>query len=70
MITIEGHGGFENNLVEEGKPEHYAIDGLFGVVFEWGLENGGSFAVEAQVGPALVLARLNTSMAWFMTMRP
>ena len=54
VITIEGHGGFENNLVEEGKPEHYAIDGLFGVVFEWGLENGGSFAVEAQVGPALV----------------
>ena len=54
MITIEGHGGFENNLVEEGKPEHYAIDGLVGVVFEWGLENGGSFAVEAQVGPALV----------------
>ena len=54
VITIEGHGGFENNLVEEGQPEHYAIDGLFGVVFEWGLENGGSFAVEAQVGPALV----------------
>ena len=54
VITIEGHGGFENNLVEEGKPEHYAIDGLFGVVFEWGLENGGSFAIEAQVGPALV----------------
>ena len=47
VITIEGHGGFENNLVEEGKPEHYAIDGLFGVVFEWGLENGGSFAIEA-----------------------
>ena len=54
VITIEGHGGFENNLVEEGKPEHYAIDGLLGVVFEWGLENGGSFAIEAQVGPALV----------------
>ena len=54
VITIEGHGGFENNLVEEGKPEHYAIDGLFGVVFEWGLENGGSFAIEAAVGPAFV----------------
>ena len=54
IITIEGHGGFENNLVEEGKPQHYAIDGLFGVVFEWGLENGGSFSIEAQAGPALV----------------
>ena len=54
VITIEGHGGFENNLVEEGKPEHYAIDGLFGAVFEWGLENGGSFAIEAAVGPAFV----------------
>ena len=52
VITIEGHGGFENNL--EGKPEHYAIDGLFGGVLEWGLENGGSFAIEAQVGPAAV----------------
>ena len=54
IITIEGHGGFENNLVEEGQPQHYAIDGLFGVVFEWGLENGGSFSIEAQAGPALV----------------
>ena len=54
VITIEGHGGFENNLVEEGKPQHYAIDGMFGVVFEWGLENGGSFSIEAQAGPALV----------------
>ena len=54
VITIEGHGGFENNLVEEGKPEHYAIDGLFGAVFEWGLEDGGSFAIEAAVGPAFV----------------
>ena len=52
VITIEGHGGFENNL--EGRPQHYAIDGLFGGVLEWGLENGGSFAIEAQVGPAAV----------------
>ena len=52
VITIEGHGGFKNNL--EGRPQHYAIDGLFGGVLEWGLENGGSFAIEAQVGPAAV----------------
>ena len=34
VITIEAMAA-ENNLVEEGKPEHYAIDGLVGVV-EWG----------------------------------
>ncbi|QNG26833.1 hypothetical protein [Synechococcus sp. HK01-R] len=51
-ITIEGHGGFENNL--EGHPQHYAIDGMFGVVLEWGLANNGSFAIEAQLGPAFV----------------
>ena len=53
VLTIEGHGGFETNL--EGSPEHYAIDGLFGVVMEWGLGNNGSFAIEAAIGPALVL---------------
>ncbi|AII49125.1 hypothetical protein KR52_08220 [Synechococcus sp. KORDI-52] len=52
IITIEGHGGFEPNL--EGDPKHYAIDGMFGGVFEWGLGNGGSFTIEAAVGPALV----------------
>ena len=52
VITIEGHGGFETNL--EGNPEHYAIDGLFGSVLEWGLGNGGSLSIEAAVGPALV----------------
>ena len=52
ILTIEGHGGFDTNL--EGDPKHYAIDGLFGGVFEWGLGNGGSFAIEAAVGPALV----------------
>ena len=52
IITIEGHGGFDNNL--EDQPRHYAIDGLFGGVFEWGLGNGGSFAIEAAIGPALV----------------
>ena len=52
LITIEGHGGFDNNL--EGDPKHYAIDGMFGGVFEWGLGNGASFAIEAAVGPALV----------------
>ena len=52
VITIEGHGGFENNL--EGHPEHYGIDGPVGVVVEWGLPNDGSFAIEASLGPALV----------------
>ena len=52
IITIEGHGGFDTNL--EGDPKHYAIDGMFGGVFEWGLGNGGSFAIEAAIGPALV----------------
>ena len=52
LITIEGHAGLENNL--EYQPQHYALDGLFGAVFEWGLGRGGSFAIEAQVGPALV----------------
>ena len=51
IITIEGHGGFDTNL--EGDPKHYAIDGMFGGVFEWGLANGGSFAIEAAIGPAL-----------------
>ncbi|MFZ9568123.1 MAG: hypothetical protein ACO3AJ_10000 [Vulcanococcus sp.] len=52
VVTLEGHGGLENNL--QGRPQHYSIDGLFGAVFEWGLERGGSFAIEAQLGPALV----------------
>ena len=52
LITIEGHGGFDTNL--EGDPKHYAIDGLLGGVFEWGLGNGSSFAIEAAIGPALV----------------
>ena len=52
LVTVEGHGGFDTNL--EGSPKHYAVDGLFGGVFEWGLENGGSIAVEAAVGPSLV----------------
>ena len=52
IITIEGHGGFENNL--DGRPQHYAIDGQFGVVLEWGLPNNGSFAIEASMGPSLV----------------
>lgn len=52
VITLEGHAGLENNL--EDRPRHYAIDGLFGVVMEWGLPNRGSFAFEAMIGPALV----------------
>ena len=52
VVTLEGHAGLENNL--DGQPRHYAIDGLFGAVFEWGLDKGGSFAIEAQIGPALV----------------
>ena len=52
VITIEGHGGMETNL--DGKPEHYAIDGQFGYVFEWGLPNNGVFAIEGSIGPSLV----------------
>ncbi len=52
IITIEGHGGLENNV--QGPPRHYAIDGLYGTVLEWGLENKGSFAIEAAIGPAFV----------------
>jgi len=52
VITVEGHGGFETNL--EGSPKHYALDALFGGVFEWGLGNGGSLSIEAAVGPTLV----------------
>ena len=52
VITIEGHGGFENNL--EDDPKHYALDGLFGGVFQWGLGSGGSLSIEAAVGPSLV----------------
>ena len=52
VLTLEGHAGLENNL--EGHPRHYALDGLVGVVLEWGLPNKGSLAIEAMVGPALV----------------
>lgn len=52
VLTIEGHGGFMTNL--DGNPEHHAIDGLVGLEMEWGLENGGSIAIEASIGPALV----------------
>ena len=52
VITLEGHGGFENNL--EDDPKHYALDGLFGGVFQWGLGSGGSLSIEAAVGPSLV----------------
>ena len=52
LLTIEGHGGFENNLPEQ--PRHYAIDGLVGVSMGWGLEDGGSIEFEASVGPAFV----------------
>ena len=52
VITIEGHGGMETNL--DGKPEHYAIDGQFGYVFEWGLPNNGVFAIEGSIGPSVV----------------
>ena len=52
VLTIEGHAGLENNL--DDRPRHYAVDGLFGVVMEWGLPNRGSVAIEAMIGPALV----------------
>jgi len=54
VVTLEGHGGYENNLVEEGQPAHYSVDGLFGAVMEWGLSRQGSFAIEAALGPAAV----------------
>ena len=52
IVAIEGHGGFDTNL--EGDPEHYALDGLFGGVFSWGLGGGASLSIEAAVGPSLV----------------
>ena len=52
LLTVEGHGGFENNL--EGKPSHYGLDTLLGVVMEWGLENDAKFSIEAGIGPVLV----------------
>ena len=52
VITLEGHAGFEQNL--DDKPRHYALDGLFGGVFQWGLGSGGSLSVEAAFGPSLV----------------
>ncbi|MBM5800987.1 MAG: hypothetical protein FJ077_09195 [Cyanobacteria bacterium K_DeepCast_35m_m2_023] len=52
VLTIEAHGGLENNV--PGQPRHYAIDGLIGAAFGWGLDNGGSLDIEASIGPALV----------------
>jgi len=52
IITLEGHGGFDTNL--DGDPRHYAVDGLFGGSFSWGLGNGATLSLEAAVGPALV----------------
>ena len=40
VVTLEGHAGFEQNL--DDKPKHYALDGLFGGVFQRGLGSGGS----------------------------
>ena len=54
VITLEGHGGYENNLTTEGKPAHYAIDAMVGTVMEWGLPNQSIFAIEASFGPAMV----------------
>ncbi|MFL0781642.1 MAG: hypothetical protein AB8E74_06645 [Prochlorococcus sp.] len=52
LVSLDLHGGFMTNL--EGNPEHYAIDGQFGVAMEWGLKNGGSLTIETAVGPAFV----------------
>ena len=52
VVTLEGHAGFEQNL--DDKPKHYALDGLFGGVFLWGLGSGGSLSIEAAVGPSMV----------------
>ena len=54
VITLEGHGGYENNLTTEGKPAHYAIDAMVGAVMEWGLPNQSIVAIEASFGPAMV----------------
>ena len=52
IVTIEAHGGFDTNL--EGDPKHYALDGLVGGAFSWGLGNGATLSIEAAVGPSLV----------------
>ena len=52
IVTIEAHGGFDTNL--EGDPKHYALDGLVGGSFSWGLGNGATLSIEAAVGPSLV----------------
>ena len=52
IITIEAHGGFDTNL--EGDPKHYALDGLVGGAFSWGLGNGATLSIEAAIGPSLV----------------
>ena len=52
IVTIEAHGGFDTNL--EGDPKHYALDGLVGGAFSWGLGNGATLSIEAAIGPSLV----------------
>ena len=51
-ITIEGHGGLENNL--EGSPKHYGVDAAFNYLMQWGLKNNGVFSIETGLGLASV----------------
>ncbi len=51
-VTLEGHHGVENS--KENTPTHHGLDGLFGVVMDWGLENDGKFSIEAALGPVFV----------------
>tara|TARA_Y100001968_G_scaffold333798_1_gene399607 strand:- start:10129 stop:10908 length:780 start_codon:yes stop_codon:yes gene_type:complete len=51
-MTLEGHHGVENS--KDDSPTHHGLDGLFGLVMDWGLENDGMFSIEAAVGPVLV----------------
>ncbi len=51
-VTFEGHHGVENS--KDDSPTHHGLDGLFGVVKEWGLENDAMFSIEAAVGPVMV----------------
>jgi hypothetical protein len=65
VVTLEGHAGLENNL--DGQPRHYAIDGLFGAVFEWGLDKGGSLPSKPRSARLWCGVRLSISMGVFMS---
>ena len=66
IITIEGHGGFDTNL--DGDPRHYAVDGLFGGSFSWGVGNGAACRLRRLSVPLWCGERLNISMERFIPM--